>query len=346
MRLAMTLMVRDEIDIISSMIDHHVAQGVDVFIVTDNGSIDGTYEHLTSLIGSIKIDLRQDFEQRKQQSECVSQMARDAHVLHGADWVINADADEFWVTQNRNITLREAFERISPAIQSFTVPVTNMIGLPALSGSGLQRLIYPDRRTVHELEIFGLPAPPTHNAVHIGSADVEVSQGNHIVSLESLGRPAPDFDIEVLHYPWRSWRQFSKKVESAGTAYDSNPDKSPSPNHHGMKDFSALKDGTLLSKYLSRSLATSDFHSSSDYHWEPDPTIAKSFPSSIRDEEFSEDIELIVWNSRMASLREHVFALDSELLKSHLNAEALSEELSRYSASRLIQLAKRISRHF
>ena len=46
MRLAMTLLVRDEADIIEANLRYHRAQGVDFFVVGDNGSEDGTLEIL------------------------------------------------------------------------------------------------------------------------------------------------------------------------------------------------------------------------------------------------------------------------------------------------------------
>jgi hypothetical protein len=38
MKLVMTLLVRDEQDILADNLDFHLAQGVDEVIVTDNGS--------------------------------------------------------------------------------------------------------------------------------------------------------------------------------------------------------------------------------------------------------------------------------------------------------------------
>ena len=252
MKLAMTLMVRDEADIVEAMIRFHLDQGVDIVIVTDNGSIDGTAEILESLSREGLIDLRHDPVQRKQQGETVTGMARDAYTLHGADWVINADADEFWCAVDPEMTLRNAFAGIDRAIQSFTVPVIDMIGAPALDGTGLQRLSYRDLRSDASLNAIGLLAHSTHDSAHVGDADVTVAQGNHFVSLGSLGVPDDAHRVEVRHFPWRSWAQYSRKVESSGRAYESQTVLKPSPNHHGMRDYKRLLDGTLLSHYIVR----------------------------------------------------------------------------------------------
>ena len=46
MKLVMTLLVRDEQDIIGEHLDFHLAQGVNQVIVTDNGSEDATLDIL------------------------------------------------------------------------------------------------------------------------------------------------------------------------------------------------------------------------------------------------------------------------------------------------------------
>ena len=42
MKLVMTLLVRDEDDILALNLEHHLAQGIDRFIVTDNRSRNST----------------------------------------------------------------------------------------------------------------------------------------------------------------------------------------------------------------------------------------------------------------------------------------------------------------
>lgn len=284
MKLAMTLMVRDEADIIAPMLDHHLAQGVDVVIVTDNGSVDGTAEILAGYADRGLIELRHDPVHRKQQGVAVTGMARDAARIHGADWVINADADEFWVPVDRSLRLADVFPHISKDLDAFTVDVVDMIGLPALEGTGLQRLAYRDQRDVAALNAVGLHAHSTPDAVHIGDPEIVVHQGNHAVSLASRGAPPEEFRMEVFHYPWRSWSQYRRKVENAGRAYLESPDLRPSPNHHGMRDFRRLQDDILFPSYLARhpdadelaaGIASGDFV--------PEDRIASSWPSPVPD---------------------------------------------------------------
>ncbi|GAA3874293.1 hypothetical protein GCM10022381_16380 [Leifsonia kafniensis] len=330
MKLAMTMMVRDEADIIAPMLDHHLAQGIDIIIVTDNGSVDGTAEILEGYAARGVVDLRHDPVHRKQQGVVVTQMARDAATIHGATWVLNADADEFWMPVRPGLTLKQAFENIDPAIQSFTVDVTDMTGPPALQGTGFQRLIYRDQRTVNELNAVGLHAHSTHDAAHIGDPDITVIQGNHFVSLQSLGAPPAEFAIEVLHFPWRSWAQFSRKVDNSGRAYLDSPDLVPSPNHHGMRDFFRLQGDTLLPSYLVRhptdeaieaGLASGSFI--------VDRRIADAFTNPVVDVPVDPDAnkQALAYGTLISGLEFRIRNLETERAKQTEQTDALQQEL-------------------
>lgn len=252
MRFVVTVMVRDEIDIIAAMIEHTLSQEPDLIIATDNGSVDGTAEVLEKYADRGLVELHHDPVHRKQQHSVVTGMARRARTEHAADWVINADADEFWVPVDRRMTLRKALENIPLSLNAFTAPVTNLIGPPARRGSGLSRLVWRDRRSSEQLNAVGIYAHPTDNAVHRGEPDIVVAQGNHFVSLSSNGQPDPAYAIEVLHLPWRSWSQFEQKVVHAGRGYEASPDLRPSKNHHGMADYRRQLAGRLLPAFLLR----------------------------------------------------------------------------------------------
>ncbi|WP_291057566.1 glycosyltransferase family 2 protein [Herbiconiux sp.] len=318
MKLATTVMVRDEADIIGAMLDHHLAQGVDVIIVTDNGSVDGTTDILQGYADRGLIELRHDPTHRKQQAPVVTQMARDAASLHGADWVINADADEFFVPVDRSLTLHEVFEQLDPAIKAFLVPVTNLTGPAAASGSGLGRLTYRDERPEAALRATGLRAHPTADAIHVGDPQIDVIQGNHFVSLASQGAPPEALAIEVLHLPWRSWEQYRNKVEIAGRAYDDNPELSPSPNHHGMRDYRRLQAGALLPFYLLRHPDEAELAEGlAAGHFRRDDTLT-GLASPVPDGEFEAEV--------LERFRSVAPALRDAEARSHASLVALDEQ--------------------
>lgn len=252
MTLGLTMMVRDEADIIETTLDYYVQQGVDHIVVTDNASIDGTTEILERFASQGKIELWHDPEHRKNQAQAVTKMARHLALAHRVDWVINSDADEFLRPARTDQTLAIVFDEMPSDIKSFTVPVVNMAGPLNDAGFSFDTAVWRDGRRPDQLRAVGLLAQPTHNAIHIGDSEVEVSQGNHFVSIASEGQPPTDLALEVLHFPWRSWAQYAARVEATGRAYTSNPHLKPSPNHHGMRDYQRLQVGILAYYFAAR----------------------------------------------------------------------------------------------
>ncbi len=97
MKLVMTLLVRDEADIVDAQIAFHLDAGVDFVVATDNRSEDGTTDVLERYAREGHLHLVREPGEDLRQSEWVTRMARLAATDFGADWVLNTDADEFWL---------------------------------------------------------------------------------------------------------------------------------------------------------------------------------------------------------------------------------------------------------
>jgi hypothetical protein len=123
MKLVMTLLVRDEEDIVAANIDYHLARGVDFIIATDNRSTDKTAQILKSY--QSRGQLHYIFEERDDydQHAWVTSMARMAFTHYSADWVINNDADEFWWPLQGN--LKTTFENLPPEVNIVNAPRYN-----------------------------------------------------------------------------------------------------------------------------------------------------------------------------------------------------------------------------
>ncbi len=209
MRLVLTLLVRDEADIIATSIDYHRAQGVDHVIAMDNGSTDGTREILTGYADRGELTLVDGADEPFDQSLLVSRLARAAATEHGADWVINADADEFFWP--RSGTLADVLSAVPPDAGTLAM-IRN--DFPPAPGEGP----FWERMTVRETVSVGQTG---HRLVpkvaHRGSAEVVVADGNH--AADGAGLDAAPFipAIEVLHFPYRDLEQATRKAEQMAT---------------------------------------------------------------------------------------------------------------------------------
>jgi glycosyltransferase involved in cell wall biosynthesis len=214
MKLVMTLLVRDEEDILRENLDFHLAQGVDEVIVTDNGSEDGTLEIVRSYeadgVAKLLLEPTDDYSQGR----WVTRMARLA-AEEGADWVINSDADEFWWP--RTGTLKSTFEALGADVGVLVAHRTNFVPRPQDEGPFWERMTLRERESLNPL---GKPLPP--KLAHRADPEITVAQGNHKVEDVSLGERLDDGSIEILHFPMRSYAQFENKIMKGGRAYARN----------------------------------------------------------------------------------------------------------------------------
>ena len=214
MKLFMTLLLRDEEDIVRDNLDFHLAQGVDRVIVTDNGSEDRTLEILREYEARGEVRLVLEPADDYSQGRWVTRMARLA-AEEGADWVINNDADEFWWP--RAGTLRSTLEQLGDEVGVVVAHRTNFVPRPGEGGPFWERMTIRERESLNPL---GKPLPP--KVAHRAHPEITVVQGNHRVEGVDLGEPVDDGSIEILHFPMRTYAQFENKIVKGGRAYARN----------------------------------------------------------------------------------------------------------------------------
>jgi Glycosyl transferase family 2 len=204
MKLLMTLLVRNEADIINDHVAFHLAAGIDLVIAADNGSTDGTTEMLETYTrdGYVhRFDLPDPFSQ----IEVVTRMARLAATEFGADWVVNSDADEFWWP--RTGTLKELLGAVPFRFGSVRGMWRNFVARPDDGRSFAERMTIRSQKTTHGVHPFN----PHFKTVHRASPDVEVGGGNHDVSGSGLTPLFGWYPIDILHFPIRTAEQFERK---------------------------------------------------------------------------------------------------------------------------------------
>ena len=217
MKLVMTLLARNEEDVIEENLLYHLNRGVDFVVATDNASDDSTRDILAAYERQGVLHLIDEPTHSYDQGRWVTRMARLAATDFGADWIINNDADEFFWPNGGD--LREVFEEIPARFGVLTVPRTNFLPRPESEEGGS----VVDRMMVRERHSFttGGEKPLVPKAVHRAHPEVSIENGGHRVAAPGLMTFDGWHPIETFHFPVRSYAQWEMKIKIAYEARSS-----------------------------------------------------------------------------------------------------------------------------
>ncbi|HEO98711.1 MAG: glycosyltransferase family 2 protein [Campylobacterales bacterium] len=225
-RLVMTILVKNEADIIEANIRTHAALGVDAFAVMDNDSTDGTREILEKLQSEFEL-LIIDEKGQYNQAKWMKQLANIAKNDLKADWVINNDADEFWLPSN-DMNLKEnlAFKGSVLTVNRYNMILDEAChdGNFFASTHYVANPVSYSKKTLMDTEEASLVltkiGPKTIVNPH---GLIEIRGGNHKAwhianTYEYLFKKYDKIkkftNINVLHYQFRSYEQFEKNIKN------------------------------------------------------------------------------------------------------------------------------------
>jgi hypothetical protein len=241
MRIVMTLLTRDEADVIDAQIAYHLHAGVDFVVATVNRSRDGTAEILAGYERAGVLRLLHEDGDDMRQDEWVTRMARLAATDHGADWVINSDADEFWWPREGSLkdvfttvperygALRGCWRHFLPRPDDgsfFAERMTVRLATPAFPG---------DKRTIFHAH---------QKVAHRADPTAQIEAGNHNALGARLEPIRAWHPIEVLHFSFRSPPQIAKKARGGWLRNDDYE-----PTRHQLLLDEALREGRVDAFY-------------------------------------------------------------------------------------------------
>lgn len=206
--IAVTMIARDEADIIRQNLRFHLERGVDFIIVTDNGSKDGTRELLAQLeqknhdVVTVLDEPSPTFEYRKWMERMVA-LARG----YGADWVLPTDADEFWFASDGNYRSELQGET--------TLLIAHWRNMLPVEGMTWQEFSCA-------CEVLGYDDWTPKVAVR-ANVFQWIAQGAH-QAYTTPYVPLESTNLHLYHYPIRSYEQFERKVVNMVQATLNNPE--------------------------------------------------------------------------------------------------------------------------
>jgi hypothetical protein len=205
MKIVMTLLVRDEADIVGEHLRYHFEQGIDFVIATDHRSVDGTTDVLRDQERDGRLCLIHEPGDQLEQAAWVTEMARRAATEFGADWVVNADADEFYWP--REASLGEVLAAVPRRYGVVRGYGRHFVARPEDGRPFFERMTVRRRPT----DDPGSPYRPGFKAIHRAAPDVDVTRGNHNAYGSGLAPLREWMPIEVFHFPIRTRAQMERK---------------------------------------------------------------------------------------------------------------------------------------
>jgi hypothetical protein len=206
-KLVQTLVVRDEADIVDAQIAYHLHAGVDFVIATDHESQDGTTDILEGYArDGYLLRIAEHGENREHAWR--TRMARLAASRYGADWVINTDADEFWITGSG--TLKDALAPVPPRYGIVWALSRHFPPRPDDGEAFFERMT---ARVSFPVAINDPTSAyrPHVKVAHRADPDIIVGHGAHGAHSRRF-LPFPNwYAAEVFHFPFRTLEQWERK---------------------------------------------------------------------------------------------------------------------------------------
>ncbi len=261
-RLAMAILVRDEADIIAENIRYHADRGVDTFIVMDNDSIDGTRDILQGLQRDYDLTILDEPSKTIDQDLWVSRMVLRLRDEDRADWIILNDADEFWVSRNNSIKDEIANTQVENdgSLGVIRCSRYNMLGSAIDAEAAGYRFFnniwkvanpygeWPRRKAEQLDDVPHLLQRVGPKAICAAIGFRSVGHGNHVVEHDAPLKADSD-EIQILHYPIRTYDQFERKVKNYGESLMANDRLRLKVAHHFREWYAMFKEGKLEEEY-------------------------------------------------------------------------------------------------
>lgn len=244
--LIMTLLVKDEEDVLEENLKFHKAMGVDGFIITDNNSTDHTADIIRKYeaLGWVKKNIRESGTNYNQK-HWVDRMIWIAKEELGADWIVNADADELWYASTGNLK-DELSATGANVLQCRSKVMYPEEGKPFWTWDHAV-CPFADAAVAgrYGLSDYSLFVPQRNKVIHRTTSYLQISTGNHKVVM--LPCKARESSVCIYHYPIKGKEHFLRKMVNGGRQLEQNPHKHI--GQHWRHFYRMYKAGKLENEY-------------------------------------------------------------------------------------------------
>lgn len=253
-KLVMTLLVKNEQELLEDNIKFHLNHGVDFIIATDNASTDSTPEILAKYEKKGLLHIINEPSDAYEQALWVNRMGKIAYEQYKATIIFHCDADEFWEANCGNLKIELLSQ---PNIDVLRVSAQNKIMVDENGHEQFPQDVHytvvktSKKKSVSQLsnnrylkKAFKKVMFKTNKGLF------DVTMGNHkIVDDSCVAVQKKSRNIIIHHYPARGKEHFYNKVIGGGQAIANTENISKNAAKHWRKWYDQYQNGELEQEY-------------------------------------------------------------------------------------------------